>query len=101
MKLKECSPDELASREDRAIAKLARIARGDTVHGGAKALVLAKRLNGMNSQVPADEVVGEVYSLSNYTCGRFGAYECPECGSAHLGTEAAYACCAESEGDEE
>lgn len=91
MKLKETSPNNLFDKTERAQAKLARIARGDTIHGGARALVLVGRLG--RAKFDADEVVSEVYRLSNYTCGRFGVYECPECGAAHLGEEKALNCC--------
>lgn len=94
--MKNVSFKLLSNRDDRASAKLALIARNDTIYGGAKALLIAKRLNAMRSNVPADEIVGEVYSLSNYTCGRFAVCECPECGSAHLGAESAAQCCAEN-----
>lgn len=97
MKLREANPSKLYDRHDRACAKLARIARGDTIHGGARAMVLAKRLEAMGSKVPADQIVGDVYSASNYSCGEWGSYECPECGSAHLGQSAALACCQEME----
>lgn len=93
MKLREANPNQLSDREQRACAKLARIARGDTIFGGAKAMVIAKRARNMHCQFPALNVVSDVYSASNYSCGDWGAYECPECGQAHLGTEAAYACC--------
>jgi hypothetical protein len=105
MRLREANPAQLYDRHDRACAKLARIARGDTIHGGARAMVLAKRLEAMHtairdhSGVPAMEIVSDVYSASNYSCGEWGAYECPECGSVHLGTSAALQCCAESEGE--
>ena len=93
MTLKEAHPNELSDRAERAIAKLARVARCDTVYGGAKALVLAKRLNGMNSNVPANEIVGDIYAASNYSLLEWGAYQCPECGNAHLGRDKAFACC--------
>ena len=93
MKLKEANPSLLLDRSQRAEAKLARIARCDTVNGGARALVLAKRLRSMGSSLDAEGIVGDVYCASNYSCGDHGAYECPECGGVHLGTEAAYRCC--------
>ena len=93
MKLEEGAPADLTDRAERECAKLARIARGDTVHGGARAMVIAKRANAMGCRFPADEVVSEVYSLSNWTCGRFGVYRCPECGQSYLGMDAAYNCC--------
>lgn len=97
MKLREANPKELADRGDRAAAKLARIARNDTVYGGARALVLASRLDRLRSTVPARAIVGDVYGASNYSCGEWGAYCCPECGQVHLGTVAAFGCCAERE----
>ncbi len=93
MKLIEVNPSKLFNRADRACAKLARIARGDTVYGGVKALVLAKRLNRMGTKLPVDAIVGDVYAASNYSLGDWGAYECPECGCAHLGRDAALQCC--------
>ena len=95
MKIQTVSFKKLANREDRATAKLALIARNDTIYGGARAMTIAARLNRLGSNVPADDVVSEVYSLSNYTCGRFGVYECPECGQVYLGAAAAAECCSE------
>jgi hypothetical protein len=98
MKLKEAHPSQLATNYERACAALARIARADTIYGGARALVLARRMERRKgSQVPANEIVSAVYSASNCSCGEWGAYECPECGTAHLGTEAAYRCCSQVE----
>lgn len=94
MKLKEVSWKRLNNRFDRACCKLACQARADTIHGGAKAVCLSKRLKAIGSNIPGNEIVSEVYSLSNYTLGRFGAHECPECGNAHLGQETALQCCA-------
>lgn len=68
----------------------------DTIHGGALAIVYAKRLARLGSRVPADDIVSDVYSRSTgHTSERWGAWECPECGTAHLGIDAALACCAE------
>jgi rubrerythrin len=93
MKLIEVNPSKLSDRNDRACAKLARIARGDTYFGGAKALAIAKRLEKMGSNLPLQEIVGDVYSRSNLDLGQWGAYECPECGSVHLGRTNACNCC--------
>jgi len=101
MKLKEAHPSKLYDRTERACAKLARIARADTVFGGAKALVIADRLDRMGSRVPAQAVVGDVYAASNYSCGEWGAYACPECGTAYLGPDKAYACCDPDNPDKE
>jgi hypothetical protein len=92
--MKETSPNNLEDKTERAIAKLARIARGDTVHGGARALVIAGRMK--RAKFDADAVVSDIYSRSNLSLGEYGAYECPECGGAYLGTEAALNCCAAS-----
>ena len=93
MKLKELSPDTLHDSRERTIAKLARIARCDTVFGGAKALVLLRRLQRSPNHGDYSAAVCEVYSRSDGTVCGHGAYECPECGSAHFGTEAALLCC--------
>ena len=100
MKTQIVSFKKLANREDRATAKLALIARNDTIYGGARAKTLAARLNRIGSNIPADDVVSEVYSLSNYTCGRFSVCECPECGQVYLGADAAAECCAEMFADD-
>jgi hypothetical protein len=99
MKLKETSPKNLTNRYERACARLARIARNNTVFGGASALLIAKRCK--FKIFPADEIVSDVYRASNYSCGKWGAYECPECGQAHLGEDSALGCCAWDEENEE
>lgn len=96
MKLKEVHPDLLSNPHDRACAKLARIARGNTVFGGASALVIAERMERRKgNRIPASAIVSDVYSASNYSCGQWGAYACPECGQAYLGEDAAYLCCSQ------
>ena len=71
------------------IAKLAQIARLDTINGGARALVIAKE------KPELAYIVSDVYSLSTGKHSEnFEAWECPECGCAHLGKEAAFSCCA-------
>jgi hypothetical protein len=47
------------------------------------------------SSFPANEIVSSIWAATNYSYGEWGAYECQECGSAHLGRESAYRCCAE------
>lgn len=91
MKLKTLSPYRLSNLHDRACARLAQRALADVIHGGASALVLASKLIAMKCKIPAEHIVSSVYTSSQV--GDYGVYECPECGSAHLGTEAAYACC--------
>src|SRR5262245_980341 len=92
MRLIEANPDQLP-RESRAIAKLARIARCDVQFGGARALVICKRLELMGSTVDYDNVVSAAYSSSTGSAREYLAFECPECGCAHLGEENALACC--------
>lgn len=94
-KLKEANPKLLPDRYSRACAKLANMTRRDIIYGGTAALVLANRLARIKgSEIPAQQIVSDVYIASNYSCGKWGAYACPECGQACLGTAAAYACCA-------
>ncbi len=92
-KLKEVPPSYLDDPVERNTARLARIARGNTVFGGASAIGIAERMEKRGSKVPAMDVVRWVYSHSNYSVGPYGAYACPECGQAWLGEEKAYACC--------
>jgi len=95
MKTKTASWRELAG-EDRLCAHVERVATMDTIHGGAHALLLSKRLRAMGG-TDLRHVVGAVYSASTGKMHReYGAFECPECGSAHLGVEAALACCCEN-----
>lgn len=93
---------KLPNRIARQTAKLSSLATYDTIHGGARALVLAKKCDrfGVNFSegVSAREIVSEVYGRSTgRTCERFGAFFCPECGCVSLGLEMAFACCAETE----
>jgi rubrerythrin len=94
MSLAPANPNQLTDLYDRACARLARMARTDTLYGGAKALVLAKRLERMRCNIPANEIVTDVYTSRDGNVGEWGAYKCPECGSVCRGTEAAYKCCA-------
>lgn len=86
----------LHDRDERLIARFAAKARANTIWGGCSALVIAKRLQRMNPRSEALSVVKDVYSAST---GRhhteFEAWECPECGSAHLGQDKAAQCCQE------
>ncbi len=94
MKLKSASYKRLWNRDERATAHLAAIARVDTIWGGARAMRLARRMDAMGCKINADAVVGEVYRRST---GKWShdleAWECPECGEARLGQEAALDCC--------
>lgn len=96
--LKQASPSRLTNLDERAQAKLARIAQCDCIHGGARALVLAKRLTG--SHIDFDSVVSAAYTSSTGTASEYLPYECPECGRVCLGESAAYACCSENKNDE-
>ena len=97
MRLKPARWSELHSRDERTVARIERIARNDTIWGGAKAMVLSKRLADMGGQ-DVGWVVASVYCAST---GKphpdYSAWECPECGSAHLGQENAYKCCQNTE----
>lgn len=88
---------DLASRDERIIARIARQACGNTIMGGCSAKVLAERLVRMGG-TDLRYVVGAVYSVSS---GRshydYDAWSCPECGSTHLGYEAAVRCCQQVE----
>jgi hypothetical protein len=101
MKPKAAHYSKLANRIARQTARLAHIATRDTIHGGASALILAKRADKLGANfhdgVLAREIVSEVYSRSTgRTCERFGPFECVECGCVSLGLEMALACCANS-----
>lgn len=78
------------------MARIARRACGNTILGGCSAKVLADRLVRMGG-TDLRHVVGAVYSAST---GRahpeYDAWACHECGTAHLGREAALNCCQES-----
>ena len=83
--------DHLTCQDERKIAHLAAIARCDTINGGARAMVIARKC----SRWDAAGVVSCVYGQST---GRHSheheAWECPECGNVLLGIEAAETCCA-------
>jgi hypothetical protein len=95
--MKSLPASSLQNRHARACAKLAMRATLDTIGGGARAAVLADRLERMGSTIPAQAIVSDVYGRSKGRASReWGAWECPECGSAHLGQDAAAECCAGS-----
>jgi predicted RNA-binding Zn-ribbon protein involved in translation (DUF1610 family) len=85
----------MLTREERAIDRLARIARHDTVYGGCRALVIAKRMDSINPSGPGYEyIVSDVYSRSSgQRSEQYEAWECPECGQVYLGRETAMRCC--------
>ena len=85
---------------DRAIAKIAHIANGNTWHGGVSAMVKADRARAMGLPSARDlqSAVADVYSTSSgKTPDHLTPFECPECGSVHLGRDAASECCAMSD----
>lgn len=90
--LKNLRSETLENTHERACAKLARIAKSDTIWGGFRANMIAKRAT--LKKFPAEQIVGDVYSAST---GKHSliweAWECPECGKACLGEEAAINCC--------
>lgn len=93
MNLKPISWRKLWDRDERTIARIAAVAISNTVFGGASALVYAKRLIRMGGQ-DVRHVVSDVYSASTGRAhSQHSAWECPECGGAHLGQDNAAACC--------
>lgn len=96
MNLTEARPNALYDRAERATARFARIARCDAWHGGAIAMVKLRRLKRSANYRQYDAAVSQAYASSTGTAPDYLAYECPECGSARLGQDAAYACCAEA-----
>lgn len=92
--MKEASFRRLINHDDKSIAHMAARARLDTIYGGALALVYAKRLESMGSQLDLESVASEVYALSSGKWHKgLEAWACPQCGSAHLGQDQALTCC--------
>lgn len=90
----------LADRYERACAYLAWIALCDIITGNSRALVRAKRLERMHSNIPAQEIVADVYSQKRgRTNDVWGAWCCNECGWTFMGKEAADRCCSEWENE--
>ena len=72
-------------REERLIARIAGIARNDTINGGALAMVLTKRLKAMGG-TDLGHVVSDVYSGSTGKHHPYHeAWRCPECDTVCLG----------------
>jgi len=97
MKLKTRSARALTDRVERAIARLAMIAANDAWHGGARALVLLKRLEGSPNYQEYREAVNASYGSSNPPTSDYVVCECPECGQVYLGESKAYDCCADTQ----
>lgn len=80
--------------KDRARARLALIAKSDCVHGGARALTLAQRLDRMGFPFADYEaVVTQAYTSSTGEALDYLPFACPDCGSVHAGEDCARACC--------
>ena len=94
MKIREARC-ELADKGERFLNRLAHIARCDCNFGGAKAMVIAHRFASRLPELPLEDCVAQAYASSTGTAKDYLAYECPECGCAVLGYEAAAAHCSE------
>lgn len=92
--MQEADTKDLTDRDDRALAKLACIARCDVYFGGCRAVTIARRLDAMGSQLPVHDVIIQAYHSHDGTARDFLPFACPECGTVHLGQDAAYSCCA-------
>ncbi len=91
MKTRPAPWTALERQDDRKVAHVAAIARFDTIHGGARSLVIARNC----SRWDAQSVVSDVYSRSTGRHSQqYEAWECPECGNVWLGLDAAEDCCA-------
>lgn len=69
--------------------RLARIAQCDVINGGARALVLLRRIERLHPGSEANDIVTRVY---HHPRGR-ASYACPECGEQFVSPEEANACC--------
>jgi hypothetical protein len=96
--MKTASYVDLPNQADRIVAKVAARARLDTIYGGALALVWVKRLPRLAHKLDLGDVVSDVYSASTGRHSKaYEGWQCPECGQAYLGQEAAALCCQEVE----
>lgn len=78
------------NRDGYKVARIAAMARIDTIYGGAKALRVARHC----TRWDASSVVADVYSAStgkHHTDHE--AWKCPECGQVWLGQSDALLCC--------
>ncbi len=97
--MKHAHYSRLQSPDDQKIAKLAMQARLDTINGGARAAVIAKHEIDPNEKwdVDPEDIVGAVYSASTgKPHEKYEAWECPECGTVHLGQDYARECCSDT-----
>lgn len=91
--LKNVHWKKLDERAERMVARMEAKARGDTIHGGMSAQVLADKLLLMGG-TDLRHVVNAVYALSSgKPHAEYAAFECPECGAACLGKDGAENCC--------
>lgn len=95
MNAKPSHHSELHDERESTIARFAMQARNDTLYGGCLTLVEAK-----DSHRPfRAELIAAVEDVYSRSTGKpseqFEAWECGECGSAHLGRESAELCCTE------
>ncbi len=93
--MKQVMPSDLPNTPERAICRLAMIAALDVFHGGARALVLLKRLKRSPHYMKFEAAVADSYSTDysvNYTF-----WECPECGEPCFGIHNAIGHCLDEE----
>ena len=99
--MKHVHHSRLTDLIEQKIAALAGNARMDTIHGGARSLREAKEADANKEDFgdySAEEIVGDVYSASTgKPSPKYEAWECPNCGNACLGQEAANKCCLEND----
>jgi hypothetical protein len=89
------SANNLSNKYERACARLAAKARANTLWGGESAFQIAKRANNLSFiGLPALVIVGDIYSASTGKRSEaWEAWECDDCGCAHLGRRKAMECC--------
>jgi len=95
MVAKRANWNELYDPQERAIARLAGIARNDCWQGGCSAMMLSDKAQALDLPFSgeASNAVSQAYSSGTGTASDYLAYECPECGSVVLGEDNAYAHC--------
>ena len=76
------------------VLRLARLAHANVMNGGASAMVMARRAQVITGSSDAMDIVTDVYSSSS---SQSPVVRCRECGSEHFGSDAAAACCRESD----
>ncbi len=110
-KARELSNAKGLTNREKSIDRLARIARNDAVHGGAKAMVIINTLRdrpdkpcegvvAFDNIDELDDAVSAAYHSGTGTASEYLAHECGECGCVLLGKSAALRCCTEQEDDD-